>query len=275
MRVPQCSGGTNDFLGNASGVTPCASAAGLLYRSADVRDGTRRRHHLGGVGASTGMSTATFGRFGGTTPFGPQSRPPSGGEGLAGALPYAEVACQTKSHCRGRTLDGQRERRRLLPEEAVAFAYLAFTVNRVSYVFRGTECLFQIVHPKSDEQRELLALAVKNILLFRSLDASQMQEVLDAMFERKVGPNEIVIQQGDDGDNFYVIQSGVYNIFVKNSGTGENLNVGKYDSQGSFGELALLYNQPRAATIQAMTEGSLWAMVSCCRPDSFCDAVAR
>lgn len=65
---------------------------------------------------------------------------------------------------------------------------------------------FQIIHPKSDEQREILAMAVKNILLFRSLDASQMQEVLDAMFERRVVPNEIVIQQGDDGDNFYVIQ---------------------------------------------------------------------
>ena len=49
-------------------------------------------------------------------------------------------------------------------------------------------------------------MAVKNILLFRSLDASQMQKVLDAMFERRVVPNEIVIQQGDDGDNFYVIQ---------------------------------------------------------------------
>ncbi|XP_022706623.1 cAMP-dependent protein kinase type II regulatory subunit-like isoform X2 [Varroa jacobsoni] len=118
----------------------------------------------------------------------------------------------------------------------------------------------RIVHPKSDEQREVLAKAVKNILLFRSLDASQMQEVLDAMFERKVGPNDIVIQQGDDGDNFYVIQSGLYNIFVKNSLTGENVNVGKYDNHGSFGELSLLYNQPRAATIQATTEGSLWAM---------------
>jgi cAMP-dependent protein kinase regulator len=33
-----------------------------------------------------------------------------------------------------------------------------------------------------------------------------------------------------------------------------------YHDKGSFGELALLYNQPRAATIQAASEGSLWAL---------------
>lgn len=34
-----------------------------------------------------------------------------------------------------------------------------------------------------------------------------MNQVLDAMFERKVTADEIVIRQGDDGDNFYVIES--------------------------------------------------------------------
>lgn len=63
------------------------------------------------------------------------------------------------------------------------------------------------VYPKSDEQRQQLSEAVKNILLFRSLDKEQMQEVLDAMFERKVKKDELVIKQGDDGDNFYVIQA--------------------------------------------------------------------
>lgn len=35
----------------------------------------------------------------------------------------------------------------------------------------------------------------------------QMRQVIDAMFERSVKAGEIVIKQGDDGDNFYVIQS--------------------------------------------------------------------
>ena len=38
--------------------------------------------------------------------------------------------------------------------------------------------------------------------------------------------------------------------------------VGQYDNKGSFGELALMYNTPRAATIVAKEEGALWGMVS-------------
>lgn len=118
----------------------------------------------------------------------------------------------------------------------------------------------RIIHAKSDEQRQRLSEAVKNIFLFRSLDHDQIGEVLDAMFERRVTEGENVIKQGDDGDNFYVIESGVYNIFVKTDIDTEPRSVGKYDNSGSFGELALMYNLPRAATIQAVTSGALWAM---------------
>lgn len=112
----------------------------------------------------------------------------------------------------------------------------------------------KIVHPKSDEQRQRLAEAVKHILLFRSLEPEQMGEVLDAMFEKKVVEGDHVIDQGADGDNFYVIESGYFDIIVNGN------TVGKYENKGSFGELALMYNQPRAATIVATSTGSLWAM---------------
>ena len=42
---------------------------------------------------------------------------------------------------------------------------------------------------------------------------------------------------------------------------GKDKCVGAYDGQGSFGELALMYNMPRAATIIATSDGLLWAMV--------------
>lgn len=64
----------------------------------------------------------------------------------------------------------------------------------------------KLVFPKTDEQRSALTEAVKNILLFRALDKEQMQDVLDAMFEKKVSAGDYIIKQGDDGDNFYVIQ---------------------------------------------------------------------
>ena len=59
----------------------------------------------------------------------------------------------------------------------------------------------------------------------------------------------------------FLCSSGTYDIYVNIDGTEKC--VGAYDQKGSFGELALMYNMPRAATIVATSEGSLWAMVSC------------
>lgn len=52
---------------------------------------------------------------------------------------------------------------------------------------------------------------------------------------------------------------GVYDIVV--TGT----CVGQYNNKGSFGELALMYNTPRAATIIATQEGALWGLVRTCK----------
>lgn len=54
--------------------------------------------------------------------------------------------------------------------------------------------------------------------------------------------------------------SGTFKIFVKVDGTDKL--VGCYDNRGSFGELALMYNTPRAATIIATSPGALWCLVS-------------
>lgn len=58
----------------------------------------------------------------------------------------------------------------------------------------------------------------------------------------------------------HIISRGVYDIFVQKDGS--SVCVGKYDNKGSFGELALMYNTPRAATIVATQEGALWGLVS-------------
>lgn len=118
----------------------------------------------------------------------------------------------------------------------------------------------RIIHPKTDQQRQRLSKAISKILIFSNLDQEQMNQVLDAMFEKKVPAGTHVIDEGDDGDNFYVIETGDYDIFIKDRTTGSQNNVGSYKGSGAFGELALMYNCPRAATIIATTDGSLWAM---------------
>jgi len=47
----------------------------------------------------------------------------------------------------------------------------------------------------------------------------QLNNVLDAMFERKTVADEHIIDQGDDGDNFYVIDRGIFDIYVKIDGS--------------------------------------------------------
>ena len=65
---------------------------------------------------------------------------------------------------------------------------------------------------------------------------------------------EVIIQQGDEGDNFYIIDNGEVEVYVN----GEKvLNIG---DGGSFGELALIYGTPRAATIKASTDVKLWGI---------------
>lgn len=123
----------------------------------------------------------------------------------------------------------------------------------------------RVVHSKTDEQRSRLAKAIKSIFIFRSVDPIDMSNILDAMFEVKVKAGDVVIRQGDDGDNFYVVENGKFQIYVAQAdpATGQELNKqirGEYENNGSFGELALMYNQPRAATVVALTDGSLWAM---------------
>lgn len=52
---------------------------------------------------------------------------------------------------------------------------------------------------------------------------------------------------------------GKFEVYVKDP-TGVDTLIHTYDNRGAFGELALLYNMPRAATVKAITPGTLWAM---------------
>ncbi|CAB1322678.1 unnamed protein product [Coregonus sp. 'balchen'] len=108
----------------------------------------------------------------------------------------------------------------------------------------------RVTHPKTDEQRQRLQEACRGILLFKNLDPEQFSQVLDAMFEKFLEVGEHIIDEDDDGDNFYVIERV----------DGVEKTVGAYDNRGSFGELALMYNTPRAATIVATSAGALWCL---------------
>lgn len=157
------------------------------------------------------------------------------------------------------------------------------------------------VIPKTASQRARIEQSIEKNLLFRNLDEEQHADVLNAMKEVKVSKGTEVIVQGAVGDFFYVVESGEFQVWVKpkdsNSGmllsptagdararsvsaepesaggvpnssnsSGDVSPGGKLvatiSAGGSFGELALMYNAPRAATVVCASSSgaTLWAL---------------
>ena len=105
-----------------------------------------------------------------------------------------------------------------------------------------------------------LKKSVEANVLFQHLESEELKAVLDAMFAVDPKAGDIVIQQGDEGDNFYVIDSGTTEVLIQGADGGEPQMVSSITDGGSFGELALIYGTPRAATIRAKTDCHLWAI---------------
>ncbi|KAK4036236.1 cAMP-dependent protein kinase type I regulatory subunit isoform X1 [Daphnia magna] len=110
------------------------------------------------------------------------------------------------------------------------------------------------VVPKDFKTMDALAKAIAKNVLFSHLDENERPDILDAMFPVSAHSGEVIIQQGDEGDNFYVIDQGEVEVFVD----GNMVTV--IGEGGSFGELALIYGTPRAATVKAKTDVKLWGL---------------
>lgn len=111
------------------------------------------------------------------------------------------------------------------------------------------------VIPKSDAVVANLTATLKGNVLFHHLDTNEFQDLVDCMFEVKVAAGKNIMAQGEEGDNFYVMSNGSADVIV------DGKKVFEYtDGKGSFGELALIYGTPRAATIKANDDMILYAM---------------
>uniref|UniRef100_A0A7N5KKD9 Protein kinase cAMP-dependent type I regulatory subunit beta n=2 Tax=Caniformia TaxID=379584 RepID=A0A7N5KKD9_AILME len=110
------------------------------------------------------------------------------------------------------------------------------------------------VIPKDYKTMTALAKAISKNVLFAHLDDNERSDIFDAMFPVTHIAGETVIQQGDEGDNFYVIDQGEVDVYVNGEW------VTSISEGGSFGELALIYGTPRAATVKAKTDLKLWGI---------------
>ncbi|KAF9401597.1 hypothetical protein BGZ94_005166, partial [Podila epigama] len=112
---------------------------------------------------------------------------------------------------------------------------------------------------KTPEQRKRIEMSIASNFLFKNLDEDQHEDVVNAMAEKRFRSRENVIEQGAVGDFFYVVETGTLDVFVSKNGQPAE-KVFEYGPGGSFGELALMYNGPRAATVTATSDIVLWAL---------------
>ncbi|CAK87116.1 unnamed protein product (macronuclear) [Paramecium tetraurelia] len=113
---------------------------------------------------------------------------------------------------------------------------------------------------KSEAQIERIKKRILNSFMFQALDEKDLNIVLGAMDEKKFQVGDVVIKQGDDGNELYVIDEGRLECYKKFTGLEEEKLLKTYIPGESFGELALLYNAPRAATIKAIEEVTTFAL---------------
>jgi cAMP-dependent protein kinase regulator len=100
---------------------------------------------------------------------------------------------------------------------------------------------------------------LKANILFSHLGDSELSDIVDAFFAVSKKDGDSIIEQGAEGDNFYIIDSGLCDIYIA-KGSGPSNKVHTARAGGSFGELALMYNCPRAATVKASGPVTLWAL---------------
>mmetsp|Transcript_1816 Transcript_1816/g.3734 ORF Transcript_1816/g.3734 Transcript_1816/m.3734 type:complete len:406 (-) Transcript_1816:142-1359(-) len=114
--------------------------------------------------------------------------------------------------------------------------------------------------PKSPEVTETLLKVVGKSPLLRTLDNEQKDLIVKAFSGPLTKPvGEDVIVQGDIGDIFYLVEGGEVDVYIKKGGA-EETKVHTYKAGDAFGELAIMYNAPRAATCRVSKEARLWAL---------------
>merc|ERR1719258_470484 len=114
------------------------------------------------------------------------------------------------------------------------------------------------VYPKTDAQKARLGSTLQKSFMFAALEQKEMEIILMAMKECPFAAGTKVITEGENGDFLFVIEKGTLECIKKIGGEDK---VVKVVNEGDvFGELALLYNCPRAANVVAKDECVCWQL---------------
>jgi CRP-like cAMP-binding protein len=108
------------------------------------------------------------------------------------------------------------------------------------------------VFTHAEYEDETIRSALHRNAFFADVSNSQLLQLISAFEPCKFEAGDIIINQGDEGDFFYIMQSGLVEFTVNEE------HVGTGERGTSFGELSLLYACPRGATVLAMDDTHLF-----------------
>jgi len=114
---------------------------------------------------------------------------------------------------------------------------------------------------KSDvvvREADLIVEFIQKVVPFRSLTLSTLATIADKMWAEQVLKGEVIIRQGEPGENFYLVRQGEVEV-IKDDGMQKRV-VATLGEGSCFGEEALLTGNPRNATIQATKDSLLYVL---------------
>eukprot|EP00798_Chlamydomonas_sp_ICE-L_P031872 gene31872-7080_t len=115
--------------------------------------------------------------------------------------------------------------------------------------------------PVAGLDQEHIVNSLGKLLLFDKLPRETQRKIVSDMYERNVRAGEILIQQGDVGlsaAQLYVVKTGTFEVLERRKGVMFKVNT--KERNDCFGEISLMYNCPRSATVAATTDAVVYVL---------------
>ena len=99
---------------------------------------------------------------------------------------------------------------------------------------------------------------LEGLPIFAGMGSRQLDLLAVKLQVREIAAGETVIRRGEPGDTFYIVREGELEVLVSGNGARRRANLLRPGD--FFGEIALLHEVPRTATVRARTAGSVWEL---------------